>query len=234
MPEARKSKLSQAADHLKQIVYGGNDGIVTTFAIVAGFAGAQTEGTAAFGTLAVLVFGLANLFADATSMGLGEFLSARAARKMIARRRQSLSKSPATQIAALTRHLQARGLSTLDATTMASLAAKSPDLMAEITLSQVEGLEDPGQGVLWPRALVTFASFIGFGVIPILPYLMRMPEASQLYAAVVATALALMLLGLLRHVATREWLGRAVAETLSLGGICALVAYAVGLIVGGS
>ncbi|WP_417277687.1 VIT1/CCC1 transporter family protein [Celeribacter sp.] len=224
---------SPLTDHLKQIVYGGNDGIVTTFAIVAGFAGANAEGTGEIAALAVLVFGLANLFADATSMGLGEFLSARAARDMTKLRHRQLRQNPSAQIDALTRHLQSHGLSTLDATTMAALAAKSPGLMAEMTLSQVEGLEDPGQGLLWPRALITFLSFVAFGVIPILPYLLGLPLGIRFGSAVAAAAVALTLLGVLRHVATRAGLVRAVSETVLVGGVCALVAYGVGLVVAG-
>ena len=49
----RAHGLGRTQEFLKQIVYGGNDGIVTTFAIVAGFAGAA-EGAAA-GALAVAV-----------------------------------------------------------------------------------------------------------------------------------------------------------------------------------
>ena len=48
--------LSRTQEFLKQIVYGGNDGIVTTFAIVAGFAGAQADGVAQIGGIAVLFF----------------------------------------------------------------------------------------------------------------------------------------------------------------------------------
>jgi len=70
-------RFGRVQTFLKQIVFGGNDGIVTTFAIVAGFAGARAEGAAEIGAIAVLVFGLANLFADGVSMGLGEFLSLR-------------------------------------------------------------------------------------------------------------------------------------------------------------
>ena len=70
-------KVGRVQEFLKQIVYGGNDGIVTTFAVVAGFAGFGAQETAAVGGIAVLLFGLANLFADATAMGLGEFLSSR-------------------------------------------------------------------------------------------------------------------------------------------------------------
>ena len=35
--------LARTQEYLKQIVFGGNDGIVTTFAIVAGFQGAHAE-----------------------------------------------------------------------------------------------------------------------------------------------------------------------------------------------
>ncbi len=69
--------LGRFSEFLREIVYGGNDGIVTTFAVVAGFAGAGAAGAAVIGGIAVLLFGLANLFADATSMALGAFLSAR-------------------------------------------------------------------------------------------------------------------------------------------------------------
>jgi VIT1/CCC1 family predicted Fe2+/Mn2+ transporter len=69
------------SENLREIVYGGNDGIVTTFAVVAGFQGAAAgEHAAAIGAVAVLLFGLANLLADGTAMGLGAFLSARSQR----------------------------------------------------------------------------------------------------------------------------------------------------------
>ena len=50
--------LGRTQEFLKQIVYGGNDGIVTTFAIVAGFAGAAADGVAQIGGIAVLLVGL--------------------------------------------------------------------------------------------------------------------------------------------------------------------------------
>lgn len=74
-----KKKHSYFRKYLREIVYGGNDGIVTTFAVVAGFAGAQRDPTSsAIPIFSVLLFGLANLFADGLSMGLGSFLSLRA------------------------------------------------------------------------------------------------------------------------------------------------------------
>ena len=44
--KGREHQISPVAEFIKQIIYGGNDGIVTTFAVVAGFAGAGAGGIA--------------------------------------------------------------------------------------------------------------------------------------------------------------------------------------------
>jgi VIT1/CCC1 family predicted Fe2+/Mn2+ transporter len=57
--------------YLRDLVYGANDGIITTFAVVAGVAGAALEARTA------LILGTANLLADGFSMAAGNFLSIR-------------------------------------------------------------------------------------------------------------------------------------------------------------
>ena len=57
--------------YLKDLIYGANDGIITTFAVVSGVAGAALE------TRIVLILGFANLLADGFSMGASNFLSIR-------------------------------------------------------------------------------------------------------------------------------------------------------------
>lgn len=57
------------ASYLDEAVYGANDGIVTTFAVVSGATGA------ALGFQAIIIMGLANLVADGFSMGASSFLS---------------------------------------------------------------------------------------------------------------------------------------------------------------
>jgi VIT1/CCC1 family predicted Fe2+/Mn2+ transporter len=54
-------------NYLRDWIYGGIDGTVTTFAIVAGVVGADLPGTV------VLVLGLANLMADGFAMGAGNY-----------------------------------------------------------------------------------------------------------------------------------------------------------------
>ena len=66
-----RTALGFAQHYIRDVIYGANDGIITTFAVVAGVTG---------GTLApvtVLVLGVANLLADGLSMGVGNYLGIR-------------------------------------------------------------------------------------------------------------------------------------------------------------
>jgi vacuolar iron transporter family protein len=60
-----------AQHYMRDLVYGANDGIITTFAVVAGVAGG------ALSSRAILVVGAANLIADGLSMGVGNYLGIR-------------------------------------------------------------------------------------------------------------------------------------------------------------
>ncbi len=55
--------------YLPQVVYGGIDGIVTTFAVVSGSAGASLS------SKVILILGFANLFADGFSMSIGAYMA---------------------------------------------------------------------------------------------------------------------------------------------------------------
>ncbi|MDQ2055977.1 VIT1/CCC1 transporter family protein [Halobellus sp. H-GB7] len=61
--------VESSGQYLAEVIYGANDGIVTTFAVVSGVAGA------ALNPSIVLILGAANLFADGFSMGMSNYLS---------------------------------------------------------------------------------------------------------------------------------------------------------------
>ena len=63
--------LQVARHYIRELIYGANDGIITTFAVVAGVAGGGLS------LRVVLVIGVANLFADGLSMAVGNYLSIR-------------------------------------------------------------------------------------------------------------------------------------------------------------
>lgn len=65
------SFLGSSQNYLREFVYGGIDGAVTTFAVVAGAVGANLE------PAIIIILGFANLFADGFSMSVGAYLSAK-------------------------------------------------------------------------------------------------------------------------------------------------------------
>ena len=229
---AAEHRISPVQDYIRQIVYGGIDGIVTTFAVVAGFAGLAAEGTAEVGVLAVLLFGLANLFADATSMGLGEFLSARSEqdvyRAVRARERREIDESPAQERAETVEILEARGVRPEDADAMAGILLRNPEMMADFMMQYEIGLADTTDERPWVNGLVTFTSFIALGSVPLLPYILAGGGEEVFLVSCAATFAALVALGVLRWSVSLESLARCVGETLLVGGACAVVAFGVG------
>ena len=63
--------IGVAQHYIRDLVYGANDGVITTFAVVAGVTGGTLQ------PIAVLVLGVANLLADGLSMGVGNYLGIR-------------------------------------------------------------------------------------------------------------------------------------------------------------
>ena len=70
--------IETARHYIRELIYGANDGIITTFAVVAGVAGGGLP------LSAVLIIGAANLVADGLSMGVGSYLAIRAHESVLA------------------------------------------------------------------------------------------------------------------------------------------------------
>lgn len=228
---AEEHRMTPFSTYLKEIVYGGNDGIVTTFAVVAGFAGAQAQ-ISTLPVSAVLLFGFANLFADGVSMSLGNFLSGRAEKDVYRafkdkelteiRKRPELEKAESVEI--LTR----KGFSADQAKTLVKIYTTNERYWLDFMMEKELVLANPEGENHVAMAVATFFSFTGFGLIPLLPYLLVAGNGSLFSYSVVATITALLLLGILRWKITgQSWL-RSVSETLLLGSTAALVAYFVG------
>jgi len=229
-------KIGKLQEFMKQIVYGGNDGIVTTFAIVAGFAGAGMEGTAQIGAIAVLLFGIANLLADATAMGLGEFLSARSEQDVYRATREKelfeIKNNIEMERAEMYEILGERGMSEEDAKQLTEVFERHPEFMADFMMQYEIGMSDPSDENPIMNGLATFIAFLIFGSVPLIPYFLLNPNETTFYLSVFSTFAALAALGLLRWKVTNETMFRCVGETVLVGGICAIVAFGVGVIIG--
>jgi vacuolar iron transporter family protein len=95
-----RAKIKQHfEDYLSEFVYGGIDGAVTTFAVVAGATGAR------FDLKIIVVLGFANLIADGFSMGVGSYLSKKSEIELMAKRGESVKDEPSPLINGITTYL---------------------------------------------------------------------------------------------------------------------------------
>lgn len=218
--------------YLPEIVYGGNDGIVTTFAIVSGFIGASAENPALGSGVVVLIFGLANLFGDAASMGLGDYLSERSRHEQILKEENELQKEIIAESTKITDHtqksLKKRGLSEKEVNTMMTILKREKTLWLDYMRSIELKLRDVSDEIPAINAATTFFSFIVFGTIPLLPFFFFDPTLKTSLYSIIGTAVALLLLGLLRWRLVGRKLVKNVLEILFVGGVASLIAFFIG------
>ncbi|MFQ5492769.1 MAG: VIT1/CCC1 transporter family protein [Candidatus Dojkabacteria bacterium] len=227
-------KIPFVSTHLREIVYGGNDGIVTTFAVVAGFTGANSgsEQTIAISIFVVLLFGLANLFADAASMGLGNFLSIRSEQDVYKNLKshaiEVIKSGQEENQKATTEILTEQGFSISDSEALSDIFSKNEDFWSEFLLRYKHNVPNPEASNPLITGIFTFVSFVSFGFIPLISYLFIQQSAPAFIHSVAATFTALILLGIFRWRITKESLFRSVGEIVVIGGVAALIAFIVG------
>ncbi len=226
-------KISPLQTYLKEIVYGGTDGIVTTFAVIAGFTGAQhTSSIGSFSVLIVLLFGFANLFADAASMALGNFLSLRSEQDVYkaeqAKELHEIRNHPHMEKEETTAILQQKGFALEQARQLTQIYATNEKYWLSFMMNHELELPNPTSENPFFTSLATFLAFIAFGFMPLLPYiLLQNTPNTFLYSALTAFT-ALILLGFLRYRVTIESPLRSILEIVSIGSLAATIAYLVG------
>jgi len=229
-------RRSPFENYFKEVIYGGIDGIITTFAVVAGFSGAalSNETTTQLSFMVVLLFGLANLFADGVSMGLGNFLSVKSDQDLYrsARKKEEVEvqTNPTFEFEETVTILVQKGYSEDDARAMAALYQKNEGYWIDFMMVHELEMPDPRGDNPMLTGLATFASFLVFGAIPLLPFMLATtaaPHVLFLYS-VAGTAFALVLLGLLKWKIVGSNLAKALFEVLLVGGSAALIAFSVG------
>lgn len=227
---------STFASYFKEVIYGGIDGIVTTFAVVAGFSGAalSNETTTQLSFVIVLLFGLANLFADAASMGLGNFLSVKSEQDLYknARRKELYEIQNNTDMEyeeTVTIMLQ-KGFTREQAVTLADIYKTNEDYWLDFMMNHEIEMPDSRDDNPVHTGLATFVSFLVFGVVPLLPF-MLFTTATAGFAfeiSILGTFLALVLLGLLKWKVIGTGLWKSLFEVVVVGGVAAVLAFAVG------
>ena len=221
--------FSLQGKYIKSFVYGGLDGIITTFAVVAGVAGANLSAAI------VVILGFANLFADGFSMAVGDYLSSKSEREFQREQKKrelfEIESHPEVQKQALIALYQSHGFNRKDAALLTELVAKNKKAWASSVVDGDLGLAG-SKTFPFRNSLITFFSFAFFGFIPLLAYVLAraLPSVykSSFVLAVILTGVTLFVLGAVKvRITGKYWLTSGL-ETLLIGGIAAGAAYLIG------
>ncbi len=217
---------------IQDVVYGGNDGIVTTFAVVAGTVGADLP------RYVVIILGLANLLADGISMATGAFLSIKSERDQYKRTRkeelQEIASIPSIEQEEIRIAYEKKGFTGKDLDRVTEIITSDPDVWADTMMMEEHGMTLENSSRPLMHGAMTFLSFQLFGAIPLLPYLLGMQQGQRFSTAIWSTFAALFLLGLTRSAVTKERLFRGPIEIMSVGAAGAIVAYLIGFLFKGT
>lgn len=216
---------------LKAAVYGANDGIVTTFAVVAGVAGAGLS------PAIVLILGFANLIADGISMGIGDYLGEKSENRFkqyqYAIEQWEVANIPEEEAIELQEFFEKRDVSEKDAAAISHIIKKYPALWSELGFFDEMGSSPEVESGMWKTGAVTFAAFAVAGALPLLPYVIEavglIPVGDhQFLISILATMSSMFVVGSLRTFVTKGkwWLNG--LEMLGIGAIAAVAAYLTG------
>ena len=223
----RKIVIELGGKYLKDSVYAANDGIVTTFAVVAGVVGASLS------PLVILVLGFANLLADGFSMATGNYLGTRSENEHYDRERKRearlFDESPEHMKEDLEEIFEDKGYDKEDALAIAPLVRKNKEFFLDFVIFERLGLSPSSTGKAVNAALVTFISFLIAGSIPLLPYVLFGKNSNAFMLAIIFTGIALFVVGAARTFFSDQSWWKGGMEILLAGGGAAFIAYAVGL-----
>ncbi|MBI2416130.1 MAG: VIT1/CCC1 transporter family protein [Candidatus Kerfeldbacteria bacterium] len=219
---------------LSDFVYGGIDGAVTTYAVVAGVHGAQLS------VAIILILGFANLLADGFSMAVSKYTSDKAEKDRIQKIRrleyESIERKPEEERAEIKTILQQQGFTGEALRQAEQVITSNKDRWVQFMIHNEFNVVEEA---IYPAksAVTTFAAFLVVGIIPLLGYLVTpfFPYNANVifYLTTGFTMLALFFVGTIKSIfSDQHWLYSGL-YTVAIGGIAASLAYVVGYVLRG-
>lgn len=211
-------------NYLRDWVYGGIDGAVTTFAIVAGVVGASLSAHI------VIILGLANLIADGLSMAASNYSGTKTEvddrDRLREMEKRHIALDPAGEREEIRQIMALKGLDGATLERAVEAITSDRERWIAMMLAEEHGLSAVQRDPL-KSALATFAAFVICGAVPLLPY-MLMPTDRAMPLALTLTSVMFFAIGSLksRWALTRWWISG--LETLIIGLAAALAAFAIG------
>ena len=211
--------------YLKDIIFAANDGIITTFAVVAATVGGSLS------PAVILIVGFANLFADGFSMATGNYLGTKSEKDFYKKEEaiewDEIARIPEDERREIHDILEKKGYRGDALEQLTGLIVSNEQFWIDFMMQEELGLSNPGDESPVKNGTITFFAFVSAGIIPLLPYIFFGSNASFLTAAI-STGIALFLVGASRRFfSSASWLLLGL-EMLMIGGAAAAIAYGIG------
>ncbi|MBI2634905.1 VIT1/CCC1 transporter family protein [Candidatus Peregrinibacteria bacterium] len=221
-------------DWMADFVYGGIDGVVTTFAVVAGVEGASLS------LPIILILGFANLFADGFSMAVGKYSSDKAGLEQYERIRQvefeHLKTKTEHERQEIVEIMGNYGFKGKDLDRVVEIITSNPDAWVDLMMRNEFNMTRENVSPI-KGAIATFISFVLVGFIPLIGYVFKgflpLSDDGVFLTTIFFTLLALFIVGAVKSRFSVEkwyWSG---AGTMFVGGLAAGIAYLVGYLLKG-
>lgn len=238
IPLTAEEKHSSANSYIKTIVFGGLDGILTTFAVVTAAAGASNH----LSPTTVLIFGFANLLADGFAMGFGEYTSSSAEVEYAKQERQreewEMENFAEGERSEMVELYKQKGLSEKDAILVIDTFMKYPKQFVDLMMVDELGIQPEDEDESGPlrSGIIMFIAFVIFGAVPLLAYVPRHTPISAFPLSCLLTILCLAVLGFLKTGLTFGFrpVGRIIKgglQMLTNGIVAASVSYGVSYVI---
>jgi len=225
--EPHDQNFGSRLNWLRAGVLGANDGIVSTAGIVVGVAGATSEPSA------ILIAGVAGLFAGAMSMAAGEYVSVStqrdSERALLEKERRELDEMPEEELAELTELYEEKGLGRELALEVATALTAHDALRAHADAEL--GIDPDDLTNPWHAAWASMISFTLGALLPLLTITL-VPDGYRVPVTVVAVAVALALTGWSSARLGESPVRRAIFRNVGGGLLAMAVTYLVGLAFG--
>lgn len=210
-------------------VLGANDGIITTFAVVAGVTGASLS------PAIVLIIGIANLIADGISMGLGNYLAKKSEKDFVAseRRREEweIDNKPEEEVEEVRQIYKDKGFEGDDLERVVEVITADKKRWVDVMMKDELGLNHEESFKPVRSGLVTFGFFLVFGALPLVTYLPFLHIENKFFIASIFTGISIFVVGASSGIITKKPFLLSGIEMLLIGIISAGSAYFLGAFV---
>lgn len=227
----RRLRSGPNQSYLKDLIYGGIDGVVTTFAVVSGVAGAGlSEGI-------IIILGLANLIADGFSMAISNFLGTRAEEQhreeTRAQERRHIELIPEGEKEEIRQIFKQKGFRGEDLERIVETITNDEERWLDTMIQEEHGLPLKSANP-WKAALATFVAFVVVGAVPLSVFVWNgvtpFPISNPFLVSAISTGAAFFTIGELKGRFLNHRFGWSGLETLLVGSCAALLAYGIGFL----